>query len=75
MAEFHWCLNPKCESGQLHYGGAKFQCHECKSEACIKHGVTWHIGETCDEYDKSREGTQERDLDFASEQWKITLTR
>ncbi|KIW01120.1 uncharacterized protein PV09_07407 [Verruconis gallopava] len=54
MPEFFFCLNPKCKSGQLHYGGAKLECHVCKNQICANHGVAWHEGETCTEYDARR---------------------
>ncbi|KAI1397276.1 hypothetical protein F4819DRAFT_90970 [Hypoxylon fuscum] len=51
IPEFTWCLNPKCNSGQIHPAGcSKARCHACKHYLCVRHNVPWHKGETCEEY-------------------------
>lgn len=73
MPDFNFCLNPKCSSGQLHYGGAKLECHVCKNQICTKHSVAWHEGETCAEYDARRtDALREHD---ASEELKVKNTK
>ncbi|KAI8963299.1 hypothetical protein F5Y11DRAFT_319885 [Daldinia sp. FL1419] len=66
IPEFIWCLNPGCESGQIHaVGCSKAKCHGCKRNLCIRHNIPWHKGETCDEYDKRTR--KQRKNDEASE--------
>ncbi|KAI1651504.1 uncharacterized protein F4817DRAFT_324761 [Daldinia loculata] len=66
IPEFMWCLNPGCESGQIHPAGcSKAKCHGCRGYVCIHHNVPWHKGETCDEYDKRTR--KQRKNDEASE--------
>lgn len=73
LEDFHFCLNSKCGSGQLHYGGAKLECHVCKNQICVKHSVAWHEGETCADYDKRRDSAR---MEFdASEELKVKVTR
>ncbi|KAI1152387.1 hypothetical protein F4825DRAFT_312853 [Nemania diffusa] len=53
IAGFRWCLNPKCDSGQIYPSGCeKAKCHACQRSSCVRHDVPWHSGETCKEYDK-----------------------
>lgn len=48
---FHWCLN--CPSGQVNDSDhPKFVCAVCEFEQCSQHGVAWHQGETCAQYDE-----------------------
>ncbi|KAI1641203.1 hypothetical protein F4809DRAFT_216014 [Biscogniauxia mediterranea] len=50
--EFQWCLNPQCNSGQIHSKGCtKARCHACHYTWCAHHNVPWHRKETCQEYD------------------------
>jgi hypothetical protein len=47
-----WCLAKGCRAGQVHPPGApRFRCKTCKKSHCVEHGVAWHKGETCVEYD------------------------
>ncbi|KAF2823507.1 hypothetical protein CC86DRAFT_68760 [Ophiobolus disseminans] len=47
-----WCIAKNCKAGQVHPPGtAKFRCKTCKKTHCVVHGVMWHKGETCQEYD------------------------
>jgi len=53
-ADFRWCPNPSCSSGQIHTGGLdapRFQCIGCGHRYFITHNIAWHEGETCTEYD------------------------
>lgn len=66
LAEFMWCLNPKCDSGQIHPTGcSKAKCFDCRQYLCVQHHVPWHSGETCDEYE--RRTRRQRKNDKASE--------
>ncbi|OCL04376.1 hypothetical protein AOQ84DRAFT_346315 [Glonium stellatum] len=52
---FRWCLNPSCDSGQIHKirrNGPKFRCDECKKRFCMFHERPWHEGETCQQFDR-----------------------
>ncbi|KAI5925437.1 hypothetical protein F4810DRAFT_79656 [Camillea tinctor] len=52
IPEFQWCLNPRCDSGQiLAKKCTKAKCHDCRYTWCAHHNVPWHRGETCKEYD------------------------
>jgi hypothetical protein len=52
IPNFRWCINKDCDSGQVHASGKpKFRCQACKKSHCVEHGVVWHKGETCGEYD------------------------
>ncbi|XTI93253.1 hypothetical protein V2W45_1430445 [Cenococcum geophilum] len=51
---FRWCLNPECDSGQIHENnrdGPVFRCAECKTKICVFHERAWHKGETCKQFD------------------------
>ncbi|KAI0140018.1 hypothetical protein F4776DRAFT_571588 [Hypoxylon sp. NC0597] len=67
MPEFMWCLNPGCNSGQIHPTFcSRAKCHACKRYLCVRHNVPWHKGETCEEYE--RRTRRQRRNDRASEQ-------
>lgn len=52
IPNFKWCLNPRCQSGQIVRTGCdKVKCHNCKASSCANHDLPWHKGETCEEYD------------------------
>jgi hypothetical protein len=54
LPDFAWCLNPKCENGQLNEEPAQvgfMRCAACKYEQCLHHRVEWHWHESCEEYD------------------------
>jgi hypothetical protein len=57
------CAHPKCGSGQLHDSGLSLRrkviCITCKRETCSFHGVVWHAGMTCDQYDQRQKITQD----------------
>jgi hypothetical protein len=49
LPTFHFCLSPKCESGQIQDGAcARFACVDCRRTFCLDHHVPWHRGETCE---------------------------
>ena len=50
--EFKWCLNSRCDAGQIFPRGCtKAQCHACKRSICVHHNMPWHKHETCEQYD------------------------
>ncbi|QDS69686.1 hypothetical protein FKW77_009680 [Venturia effusa] len=51
--EYHECLNPQCNSGQLHPlgGHPRLRCCACQWYICTRHEIPWHDGFTCDEFD------------------------
>jgi E3 ubiquitin-protein ligase RNF14 len=54
MDDFHWCVKPKCGSGQLHnpdQQGPIMTCYSCHMMQCTRHERAWHKGETCRQYD------------------------
>ncbi|KZO93619.1 hypothetical protein CALVIDRAFT_539788 [Calocera viscosa TUFC12733] len=60
---FHWCLNPRCPSGQFHSPSlsrecesAMLTCGACSARSCAKHQIPWHEGLTCEKYEKKHEG-------------------
>ncbi|KAI0376275.1 hypothetical protein F5Y04DRAFT_286092 [Hypomontagnella monticulosa] len=66
VPEFIWCLNPRCNSGQIFPTGCeRARCHACKHSLCVRHNVPWHKGETCPEYE--RRTRRQRRNDKASE--------
>jgi hypothetical protein len=62
LANFRWCRNPSCTSGQEHDDDSYiFTCVACGHKACIAHDADWHEGETCDEYTYRVSGAKERE--------------
>ena len=61
IANFRYCLNPSCESGQEHLPGADsmFVCNECGHRACVNCNRTWHAGLTCVQADPTRRQADE----------------
>ncbi|CAG8486042.1 10392_t:CDS:2 [Ambispora gerdemannii] len=40
--DFYWCLNPNCDSGQIHYGGHAapiMTCQSCSKKTCVMHSL------------------------------------
>jgi IBR (half RING finger) domain-containing protein len=61
---FFYCAHLGCNSGQIHEEAnrnPKMVCLTCGEETCVRHGCTWHEGETCRKYDKRRE-EQDKEL-------------
>lgn len=58
MSEFIVCAHPGCNSGQLYDSGPclsrEVTCIKCQRKTCSFHGIPWHTGLTCDEYDRIR---------------------
>jgi hypothetical protein len=52
MPDFHWCMAPGCESGQIHEDGDDdmFQCNACNTKSCVKCNRKWHENETCEQF-------------------------
>ncbi|KAF1813012.1 hypothetical protein P152DRAFT_396235, partial [Eremomyces bilateralis CBS 781.70] len=80
MADFHWCLNTKCDSGQIVCSGATgfFQCLACGHKQCLRHNTEWHEHESCTQYDyrtKGLMGIMGKDDEERSEKWKRSVTR
>ncbi|KAI1440877.1 hypothetical protein F5Y02DRAFT_324638 [Annulohypoxylon stygium] len=74
LPDFVWCLNPGCDSGQIHPAGCeKARCFECKRSLCVRHNVPWHKGETCDDYE--RRTRKQRKNDKASEKHVKEITK
>jgi hypothetical protein len=72
--EFHWCIAPGCQSGQLHADSNPiFRCAQCSFRSCIKHKVQWHDGLTCTEYDASVVSRQ-REMEEAASRKMIKET-
>lgn len=62
VPNFTWCLNHRCQSGQVHHeDGNIFKCIACGHKSCVVHNVAWHEGETCDEYNYRTSGAKERE--------------
>ncbi|KAJ3575109.1 hypothetical protein NPX13_g4140 [Xylaria arbuscula] len=67
---FRWCLNPKCDAGEIFPSHCqKAKCHACSKAICIHHDVPWHYGETCREYDK-RTRDQQKDNELSEKKIK-----
>lgn len=78
MDDFHRCLAPGCESGQIHETGEDgpiFTCYVCGFKACTTHQVAWHEGETCKEYEYRTDGSLKRAEEVATEQTKQRTTK
>lgn len=56
MPNFRWCLRSGCGSGQIHDdeegNSVIMKCVECGTRTCTYHGVEWHEGMTCKQYDR-----------------------
>ena len=66
---FRWCLNPECDSGQIHENskdGPIFRCAECKAKICTFHDRAWHKGETCEQFDRRVAAEKQRVEEAAS---------
>jgi hypothetical protein len=61
LLNFQACLNPKCDSGQLHEGGEEnpiMTCINCGYKMCFVHRLRRHDGLTCKQFDKQRQRRQ-----------------
>jgi hypothetical protein len=52
--DFRYCIAPVCPSGQIHdtEAGNIFICQLCNRRHCTTHGVPFHVGESCENYDR-----------------------
>ncbi|KAF1958847.1 hypothetical protein CC80DRAFT_490632 [Byssothecium circinans] len=76
---FRWCMvsnkrgkkrsGAGCGSGQVHGVGARMECIGCGSVQCVKHGVAWHEGDTCREYDYRTDSKIKKAEEAASKKW------
>ncbi|KAI0882826.1 uncharacterized protein GGS22DRAFT_180925 [Annulohypoxylon maeteangense] len=74
LHDFFWCLNPRCNSGQIYPTGCeKGKCDACKHSICVRHNVPWHRGETCEDYE--RRTRKQRKNDKASEKHVKEITK
>ncbi|KAI1342463.1 hypothetical protein F5Y15DRAFT_305025 [Xylariaceae sp. FL0016] len=74
IREFQWCLNPRCEAGQINPSScSKAKCHACKHYSCAQHQIPWHHGETCEQYD--RRTRKQRKNDRLSEKHVKEITK
>ncbi|KAK3335482.1 hypothetical protein B0T19DRAFT_9775 [Cercophora scortea] len=72
IPNFYWCMSTTCESGQIYRGVCpEFKCAACKARHCVKHNVSWHEGETCEEYDR-RHKQRKKDEKASEEMVKKT---
>ncbi|PVF95646.1 hypothetical protein CPB86DRAFT_568183 [Serendipita vermifera] len=59
MSDFRWCLNQaaNCPNGFIYDGGSarpQMTCPDCKFVMCFTHQVGWHLGQTCEQYEKDK---------------------
>ena len=50
----YMCLGPRCGSGQIHESAdtePMMVCNACQFRTCVFHGLPWHEGQTCEEFD------------------------
>lgn len=67
MPDFRLCGNPDCGSGQFHEVDEELPiwiCQKCGRRMCFKHGVEWHEGVGCEEYEETvgRRRNEENEL-------------
>jgi len=61
MSDFYWCSKPDCGYGGL--GDPQlsfFQCEKCSTRTCFRHGVVWHEGISCNDYDNDVQSTEDQ---------------
>lgn len=53
LPNFTFCLNPTCESGQIHKSADQpmMTCTTCNFKTCFIHKLPWHEDLTCAEFD------------------------
>lgn len=69
--DFVWCPTG-CGSGQVHEAGRDLpivSCVQCSHQFCFTHGVAWHEGFTCADYDAFQQDPQNfrRQVDIDNE--------
>ncbi|KAL2132302.1 hypothetical protein VTI74DRAFT_3965 [Chaetomium olivicolor] len=74
MPNFHFCLSPRCTSGQLVSRASKcpdFKCVACGFGYCLEH-ANEHVGERCEQYKRRRHKQDRADRASAEEVEKIS---
>lgn len=71
VQNFYWCLAKGCDSGQVHLPSGRpdnsscpptlLKCHACGGRQCTSHGVKWHEGRTCREYEAMNPSKSKQD--------------
>lgn len=64
-----WCL-ANCGHGQRHAAGHEqplMVCTACHRRSCIRHGILWHEGQTCEAFDAARITAEHREEERQTE--------
>ncbi|RMZ26602.1 hypothetical protein D0859_09341 [Hortaea werneckii] len=76
LAEFAWCLNAQCGSGQLNIQNQNFmECASCRFKQCLRHKGAWHTGETCEQYEYRSSGAKARADEAKTEATLKTMSK
>ncbi|KAI7277116.1 hypothetical protein KC335_g66 [Hortaea werneckii] len=76
LAEFAWCLNPQCDSGQLNIQNQNYmECASCRFKQCLRHKGAWHTGETCEQYEYRSSGAKARADEAKTEATLKTMSK
>ncbi|RMY84102.1 hypothetical protein D0861_07120 [Hortaea werneckii] len=76
LADFAWCLNAQCGSGQLNIQNQNFmECASCRFKQCLRHKGSWHTGETCEQYEYRSSGAKARADEAKTEATLKTMSK